>query len=123
MSRLRVLFVEDHAFTRELIAAELRAIDPLLDVRAVAGVASAAHEIASGFSPHVVILDLRLAADDGRLGGLALLPLLMVPVVLFTAEQSPPEAVLARVAAHVVKGTPAAGLAMVVRRVAAQGTG
>ena len=36
--RLRVLYVEDNDFTRREVVRQLRAADPLLDVRAAAGV-------------------------------------------------------------------------------------
>lgn len=115
---IHVLLVDDSASVREVTAAALHAVDPELLVYAVGDARMARHVLRWGkpIRPDVVLLDLRIESTGHHPDGLALLPFIRVPVVLFTCVDDLPATTAARCAGYVLKGTPAPEIAAVIRR-------
>lgn len=113
-----VLLVDDSLSVREVTPVALQAVDREMLVYAVADTRMARHVLRWGqpIRPDVVLLDLRLESKNHHPDGLALLPFIRVPVVLFTGIGDLPAATAARCAGYVLKGTPAPEIAAVIRR-------
>ena len=112
-SFIRVLVVDDHMGTRIGLASLIEAEQPRMRCIGSAGTAGEALTHARALQPHVILLDVNLAGDDG----LALIPALHLAsrcaVVVLTSLQDPNVAMFAlRLGAHAClhKTAPAAEL-------------
>lgn len=112
-SFIRVLVVDDHLGTRVGLASLIEAEQPRMRCIGAAGTAGEALTHTRALQPHVILLDVDLAGDDG----LALIPALHLAahcaVVVLTSLQDPSVAMFAlRLGAHAClhKTAPAAEL-------------
>ena len=112
-SSIRVLVVDDHLGTRTGLASLIEAEQPRMRCIGSAGTAGEALTHTRALQPHVILLDVDLAGDDG----LALIPALHLAapcaVVVLTSLQDPNVATFAlRLGAHAClhKTAPAADL-------------
>ena len=116
---LRIVVVEDHALTRQAVAALLQKEYPLLEVVAATGRADEVLTLVRGHTADLVLLDL----DLGDASGFELIPALRqagVAVVVLTASDDPQDragAFRAGVEAYVCKLSPAVEIVTTVLQV------